>query len=253
MIWVKNLTKSFGDLDVLKDVSMTLREGGITAVVGPNASGKTTMVKCILGLVRPDAGEIYFEDEPVLREWRYRSKIGYMPQLAKFPENLTVRELFSLLEDVRSGGKGAPERERDRELYDRFDLESIAGRRLGTLSGGTRQKINAAMAFLFSPLVLILDEPTVGLDPRSALVFKDKVRAARDTGGTVVLITHLAGEIGELADHVVYMLEGRPHFDGPVDALLEKTSESDLERAIARMLEETDGSTRDEDPEIRNS
>lgn len=251
VIWIKNLAKSFGGLRVLDNISLAVREGSITAVLGPNASGKTTLIKCILGLVSPDGGEIYVEDEPVSGQWRYRSKIGYMPQIAKFPDNLTVDELFSMIKDIRTSGQGGVVL--DEELLDRFEVNSIGRQRLGTLSGGTRQKINAAIAFLFSPRVLILDEPTVGLDPLSTTWFKEKLRKDRDAGKTVVLTSHLVGEVEELADQVIYMLEGRPYFEGSIDELKEMTSESKLERAIVRIMEETNGRSRRKDPEIRNS
>jgi Cu-processing system ATP-binding protein len=176
-----------------------------------------------------------------------------MPQLTRFPDNLTVKELFSLLEDVRRSGDSDRTAERDTELFDRYRLRSIARRRVRDLSGGTRQKINAAIAFLFAPRVLILDEPTVGLDPLAASVFKDKIHALRKAGKTIVLISHLPGEIEELADHIVYMLEGKPYFDGSVKELLEKKSESGLERAIARLMEESDESAHGKDTDVRNS
>lgn len=251
VIWIKNVSKSFGGLRVLDDVSLAVREGAITAVFGPNASGKTTLIKCILGLVAPDDGGIFVEDQPVRGQWRYRSKIGYMPQIARFPDNLTVGELFAMLEDIRRPlDAGA---ELDHELFERFELAAVERRRLGTLSGGTRQKVNAAAAFLFAPRVLLLDEPTVGLDPVSTVRLKDKLRAERARGRTIVLTTHLAGEVEDLADGVVYMLEGRPLFDGTTEELGRVTGEPSLERAIVRLTEEPHGRERDEDPEIRNT
>lgn len=251
MIWIRNLSKSFGALRVLDNVSVAVREGAVTAVLGPNASGKSTLIKCILGLVSPDGGEIFVDDESIANRWRYRTKLGYMPQTAKFPDNLTVGEVFSMVKDIR----GCDHRGvfLDEELYESFELPAVTRRRLGTLSGGTRQKVNAAIAFLFSPQVLVLDEPTVGLDPLSAAVFKDKVRKERIAGKTVMLTSHLVGEVEELADHVVFMLEGRPRFDGPVDELKRLTSETKLERAIVRLMENPDERPRDENPEVRNS
>ncbi len=249
VIWIKNVSKRFGRLRVLDNVSLAVREGAVTAVLGPNASGKTTLIKCILGLVSPGEGEIYVEDEPVRGRWEYREKIGYMPQISRFPDNLTVDEVFAMLIDIRR----ADESTLDKELIDRFDLAAIGRQRLGTLSGGTRQKINAAIAFLFGPKILLLDEPTVGLDPVSASRFKDKLRKERDAGKTVVITTHLAGEVEELADHVIYMLEGRPYFEGTVEELKRKANQPRLERAIVQLTEDADGPARGKDTEVRNT
>ena len=101
MIRIKGLTKAFDRRVVIDNVSLDIERGAVTAVLGPNASGKTTLIKCVLGLVNPDAGSILIDDEPVVGEWRYRAKIGYMPQIARFPDNLTVNEQFDMLKDVR--------------------------------------------------------------------------------------------------------------------------------------------------------
>jgi len=233
MIHISGLTKSFGELKALDDVSLDIGRGTITGLLGPNASGKSTLIKSVLGLVNPDSGKIVVDDESIIGQWRYRSKIGYMPQIARFPDNLTVDELFEMLRDLRGG-----ERDLDIELFARYDLGGAIGRkRLGTLSGGTRQKINAAIAFMFSPRVLILDEPTVGLDPVSTAVFKDKIRKERDEGGTVLLSSHLVSEVEELADNIVYLLDGKPFFQGTVEEIRARAGESRLERAIVQIME----------------
>jgi len=251
VIGIENLSKSFGSVRALDGVSLAVRTGTVTAVLGPNASGKSTLIKCILGLVNPDEGEVHLEGAPVKGEWRYRARIGYMPQSAKFPENLTVDELFALLKDIRKDlpGSGAL----DTELHERFGLSAIGRRRLGVLSGGTRQRINAAIAFLFAPPLLILDEPTVGLDPLSAVILRDKIRDQRAGGRTVLLTSHLVGEVEEMADHVVYMLEGRPFFDGSIEDLRRITAERKLERAIVRLMEENRSGASGQNTDLRNS
>jgi len=238
MIRIEHLKKSFDGLTVLDDISLHIRRGSVTAILGPNASGKSTLIKCILGLVNPDAGRILIDDEPVIGEWRYRSRIGYMPQITSFPDNLSVDELFAMLRDLRGGDSDV-----DIELFARYDLGAIGHQRMNTLSGGTRQKINAAIAFMFSPKVLVLDEPTVGLDPLSSTVFKDKVRKQRGEGRTVLLSSHLVNEVEEIADHIVYLVDGRPFFDGTVEELKGRTSEARLDRALVRIMEDS-GETR---------
>jgi Cu-processing system ATP-binding protein len=238
VITIRNLSKSFGTRTILDGVSLDIPRGAVTAVLGPNASGKSTLIKCILGLVHPDAGTLHVDGDPIRGEWRYRARIGYMPQIARFPDNLAVDELFSMLRDLRRGVADL-----DIELFARYDLGTIGHQRLGTLSGGTRQKINAAIAFLFSPKLLILDEPTVGLDPVSTMIFKDKVRKERAAGSTVLLTSHLVNEVEEMADRIVYVLDGKPFFAGTVAELKQQTSEHRLDRAIVRAMEEKYGTS----------
>jgi len=232
MIRIQHLSKSFGSLRVLDDVSLDIKPGAVTAILGPNASGKSTLIKCILGLVNPDQGRILVDDEPIVGRWHYRSKIGYMPQIARVPEHLTVSELFAMLKDLREG-----EGDTDIELFARYELGGMDDKALGTLSGGTRQKILAAVAFLFAPRLLILDEPTVGLDPVATTIFKDKVRKERGNGRTILLSSHLVNEVEEMADHIVYLQDGRPFFTGSMAEIKQHTAESRLDRALMRIVE----------------
>jgi len=233
MIRIHHVSKSFGRLRVLDDVSLEIAPGSVTAIVGPNASGKSTLIKCILGLVHPDSGKILIDDEPIAGRSHYRAKIGYMPQIARLPEHLTVAELFRMLKDLREGDAS----DADIELFARYELGAMGAKPLGTLSGGTRQKILAAVAFLFSPKVLILDEPTVGLDPLATTLFKDKVRKERNNGRTVLLSSHLVNEVEEMADHIIYLQDGKPFFAGSMAEIKHRTAESRLDRALVRIVE----------------
>jgi Cu-processing system ATP-binding protein len=232
MIRTTGLTKSFGRLKVLDDISFTIDPKAVTAIIGPNASGKSTLIKSILGLVRPDSGHIFIEDEPILHRWDYRKRIGYMPQIARFPENLRVREIFRMVMDIR----GVSELE-DEELIELFELEGLMNRSVRVLSGGTRQKINAAIAFMFSPDILILDEPTAGLDPVAISILKEKIERERQAGRTVILTSHNMHEVDEIADHILFLLDGRTCFDGSLLALKENTSQQKLDQAIVSLLE----------------
>jgi Cu-processing system ATP-binding protein len=232
MIQIRHLCKRFDKLSVLDDVSLDIAEGSVTAILGPNASGKSTLLKCLLGLVNPDRGSILIDGDRILGRSEYRSKLGYMPQIARFPENLPVDDLFRMVRDLRRDTADV-----DIELFARYELGTMSRKRLGTLSGGTRQKILAALAFMFSPRILVLDEPTVGLDPIATTIFKDKLRKERDAGKTILLSSHLVNEVDELADHIVYLLDGRPFFDGSRDEIKQATSESRLDRALVRLME----------------
>ena len=232
MIRAHGLCKSFGKLHVLDHVSFAAKTASVTAILGPNASGKSTLIKSILGLVHPDAGEIFIDDEAVNGRWDYRRRIGYMPQIAHFPENLKVGELFKMIMDIRGVDEPA-----DRELIDVFELELLMSRPLRVLSGGTRQKINAAMAFMFSPDVLILDEPSAGLDPIAVAVLKEKIARERNTGKTVLLTSHNMQEVDEVADRILFLLDGKACFDGSLLRLKSTTAENKLEHAIVSLME----------------
>ncbi len=234
---VTGLRKRFGRREVLRGLDLTIAPGRITAIVGPNAAGKTTLIKTILGLVRrrPGDGSIRLDGAELNGDAGYRERIGYMPQAASFPAQLTGREILDLVVGLRRSA-GPPVR-LDYELVERFRLEELLDQPVRIQSGGTRQKLNAAVAFLFRPSLLILDEPTAGLDPVATGILKDKLLRSPAAGTTVVLTSHLMGEVEELAQDLVFLLDGRVTYQGPVQGLLERTSESRLERAIARLLE----------------
>jgi Cu-processing system ATP-binding protein len=224
------IRKRFGRLQVLDGVDAVLASGRVTAIVGPNAAGKSTLIKCVLGLVRPDEGQIRLLGEPVGADPGYRRRIGYMPQGAPFPENLTGREILRMLKGLRG------ESETDEELVHRFNLGPELAKPIRTLSGGTRQKLNAVVAFLFRPPVVILDEPTAGLDPLASGILKEKIQEAVERGATVVLTSHIMSEIEELATEVIFLVEGRVHFQGTMEQLRRTTGEQRLERAVARLM-----------------
>jgi Cu-processing system ATP-binding protein len=234
MIEARRLHKRYGRLEVLRGLDLLVRPGRVTAIVGPNSAGKTTFIKSVMGLVRPDEGTILFDGAPIGR--LDRARIGYMPQIARFPENLTGAELVAMLGDLREGQPGVAARPRDEELLERLGLAPHLDKPLRALSGGTRQKINAVLAFLFTPDLLVLDEPTSGLDPVSSAALKDKVRAARDAGRTVVVTSHVLSELEELADDVAFLVEGTVAFAGSAAELASETGEQRLERAVARMM-----------------
>jgi len=227
---LQGVRKRFGRLTVLAGVDATLASGRVTAIVGPNASGKSTLIKCILGLVRADAGTITVLGAASGADPTYRRRIGYMPQGAPFPENLTGREVLALIQSLRPGDVT------DDDLVHRFQLGDSLDKQVRFLSGGTRQKLNAAIAFWFRPALLILDEPTAGLDPLSNAVFKEKVQDAADAGATVLLTSHIMGEVEELADDIVFLLDGGVRFQGTMEDLHRLTGEQRLERAVSRLM-----------------
>ena len=231
VVSASGLTKRFGRLQVLRGVDFAIRAGRVTAILGPNAAGKATIIKVLLGLTRADGGSLAVRGQPVEGDPAYRADLGYMPQHARFPENLTGREVIHLLRDLR--GDAVPE---DDELFESFALAPELDKPVRTLSGGTRQKLNAAVAFMFRPGLLVLDEPTAGLDPIASGMLKDKILRARRAGTSIILTSHVLSELQELVDDVVFLLEGRVEFEGSLRHLAEATGETRLERAIASLM-----------------
>ena len=231
MIEVQQLYKKFGKLVVLDELNLTIKSGGVFAILGPNGSGKTTLIKCILGMVNPQRGNIRFSDEEILGKSTYRNKINYMPQIANFPANLEVQELIDMVKNLR------PKTANEVELIQLFGLEPFLNKKLGNLSGGTKQKVNIVLAFMFDSELIILDEPTNGLDPVALIHLKELIQKEKGKGKTIIITTHIMSLVDEIADEIVFLLDGKIYFKGTVPDLKRQTSETNLERAIAQLLQ----------------
>lgn len=230
MIAIKNLHKKFGKLTVLEGLNLDINTGGIFAILGPNGSGKTTLIKSILGMVIPNGGEIKIDNISVLKKWEYRNEINYLPQIANFPANLSLKELIAMVKNLRS--KNAHEN----ELISLFGLEPFLNQKLGTLSGGTKQKVNIVLTFMFDSNLFILDEPTNGLDPVSMIHLREIILKEKAKGKTLLITTHIMSFVEELADEIVFLLDGKIYFKGSVSSLKEQTQENNLEHAIANIM-----------------
>jgi Cu-processing system ATP-binding protein len=231
MIIASNVVKKFGKLKALDDVSVSCEKGQCIALIGPNGSGKTTFIKCILGMVVPDTGFITFKGKNILHNWSYREEIGYMPQIGRYPDNMTIGQVLSMMKDIRNSGK-----ELDEELVEAFGLNDILQKRMRTLSGGTRQKVSAALTFLFNPSVLILDEPTAGLDPVASEILKAKITKEKEAGKLVLVTSHILSDLDDLVTQIIYMQEGKLLFLKSIEELREETGEEKLARAIASVM-----------------
>lgn len=232
MISINNLDKSFGKLSVLKNLDLEIKKGGIFAVLGPNGSGKTTLIKCILGMVIPDKGSISFKGKQILKEWKYRNELNYLPQIANFPPNLSVSELLKMVKDLR------PKDSNETALISHFGLAPFLKKKLGHLSGGTKQKVNLMLTFMFDSELIILDEPTTGLDPISLIHLKELINKEKEKGKTILITTHIMSFVDEMADEIVFLLDGKIYFKGSVQQLKERTKEKNLEKAIAKLISE---------------
>lgn len=234
MIIASNVSKQFGKLKALDDVSVTCVKGECIALIGPNGCGKTTLIKSILGMVVCDSGFITFNGKNIKHHWQYRADIGYMPQIGRYPENMTIGQILDMMKDIR----GKKDEMLDTELIGQFGLKDMLNKRMRTLSGGTRQKVSAALAFLFDPEVLVLDEPTAGLDPVSSEILKAKIISEKNKGKLVLITSHVLSELDDLVSQVIYMQEGKLCFHKSITSLQEETGEEKLAKAIANVMQQ---------------
>lgn len=233
MIKFSNIIKKYNKLEVLKGIDAEILTGKVTAIVGPNGSGKTTLIKIILGLVKADFGSVEIDGKKINGDYDYRSNIGYMPQIARYPENLTVHEVLTMIKDLRNR-KDQPEE----KLIKEFELSGELTKAIRTLSGGNRQKLSAVISLMFDPQILIFDEPTAGLDPVMSNRFKEMVFAEKEKGKTIILTSHIMSEVEELADEIIFLLDGKIYYKGSLQNLLIEKGEARLEKAVAKILEE---------------
>ena len=232
MITASHLTKKFGKLIALNDVSLNCKRGECIALIGPNGSGKTTLIKSILGMVVSDKGTITFNGKNISQDWMYRSQIGYMPQIGRYPENMTIGQVLDMMKDIR----GHQKENLDEELIKSWGIEKLMDKRMRTLSGGTRQKVSASLAFLFNPDVLILDEPTAGLDPVSSEILKDKIIKEKANNKLILITSHILSELDDLVTQVIYMQDGNLIFHKSIGELRENTGEEKLSKVIATIM-----------------
>lgn len=231
MISFRNVSKNFAKLHALDKVNLDLTAGKCYALIGPNGSGKTTLIKSLLGLVIPTSGEILFDGKSILHDWRYREKIGYMPQIGRYPENISIGQLIEMMKNIRSHDEQV-----DEELIDEFKLYKMYNKKMHALSGGTRQKVSAVLAFLFNAPVLILDEPTAGLDPIAVEILKEKILSEKRKGKLVLITSHILNDLDDLATDIVYIFEGKIQYNNTMEALKKETNEKRLGKAIATLI-----------------
>ena len=220
MIRIEHLHKKYQKFEVLKNVSASLKPSECIALIGPNGCGKTTLIKSILGMVIPNSGEIYFKDKSIYNQIAYRKEIGYMPQIGRYPENMSIGQIFEMMKELRG-----TDNDLDEELFEDYKLKNIIDKRMRTLSGGTTQKVSAALAFMFKPSVYILDEPTAGLDPLASEILKEKMLREKENSKLILITSHLLSDLDDLVSEIVFMQDGELLIHQSVEQLKTTTDE----------------------------
>ncbi|UJF30343.1 ABC transporter ATP-binding protein [Kaistella sp. 97-N-M2] len=234
MIEIKNLTKKFDRFTALDDLNLSFTNGKSIALVGPNGCGKTTLIKCILGLNVIETGDILVDGKSVKDDYLYRREIGYMPQIGRYPENMTIAQTLKMIKDTRK----TSETHLDNELLESFELEKIYDKKMGTLSGGTTQKVSAVLAFMFDPKIIILDEPTAGLDPLASEILKNKIIQEKNKGKLIIITSHLLSELDDIVSEIVFINEGKIIVQQSVEDLMTERKAEKISESIISILKE---------------
>jgi ABC-2 type transport system ATP-binding protein len=211
---VRGLTKTFGRVTAVREMSFTAPAGKVTGFLGPNGSGKTTTLRMLLGLVEPDAGEALIGGVRYGRLDRPRRTVGALLEATGFHPGRRARDHLRVLADAAS----VPVRRVD-EVLDQVDLGPAATRRVRGFSLGMRQRLGLAAALLGDPRVLLLDEPANGLDPAGIAWLRGLLRGLADEGRTIVVASHVLSEVAQTADNVVIVSDGELRFAGPLDEI----------------------------------
>lgn len=231
MIEINNITKNFGKLKALDNVNLQLNKGECIALIGPNGCGKTTLIKAILGMVLPTGGDIIFNGKNIKNDIEYRRHIGYMPQIGRYPENMTIEQVLGMIKGIRNNDETI-----DNDLYEQFEIAKMLDKKMATLSGGTTQKVSATLAFLFKPQVLILDEPTAGLDPIASEILKAKIMEAKNRGCLILITSHLLNELEDIVSQIIFMQDGKLILHKSVEELNATTGQKTVARSIVHLL-----------------
>jgi ABC-2 type transport system ATP-binding protein len=207
IIEVKNVKKSYKDVEVLKGVDFEVEQGGIFALLGSNGAGKTTMIKIMATLLKADAGSVVINNFDIEKNPReIRSSISLTGQFAAIDEILTGRENLQMIAKLRHLKN--PNKVAD-ELINRFGMDDAANRRVATYSGGMKRRIDIAMSLVGNPKIIFLDEPTTGLDPEARIEVWNIVKELSDAGTTVFLTTQYLEEAEQLADKIAILHGGK--------------------------------------------
>jgi ABC-2 type transport system ATP-binding protein len=217
MIEADGLSKFYGDFAAIRDVGFRIYRGEVVAFLGPNGAGKSTTMKLLTGYLSPSAGVARIAGHDMATDrLAGATHLGYLPENGPLYPDMTPRSLLEFFADAR-GLTGAYKQQRIKAVIDQCDLGSVIGKAIGKLSKGYRQRVGMGQALLHEPDVLILDEPTAGLDPNQIREVRDAIRRLGESK-TILLSTHILQEVEAIADRVLFITEGRLTYDGtPAD------------------------------------
>lgn len=222
-IEIKNISKSYGKKIVLNNLNLSL-DKGVYGLLGPNGAGKTTLISIIVNILKADSGEVYFEGEPIRKLGKeYYNNIGYLPQYPRFYSNYTAQEFLEYMAVIKGLNKRKA-KERIDELFEFVNLQDDRRKKVGAYSGGMRQRLGIAQALINNPKLLILDEPTAGLDPKERIRFRNLISRVSDDK-TVILATHIVQDIESIARQVVLINNGKIICNDTPEALVESVSD----------------------------
>jgi Cu-processing system ATP-binding protein len=207
MLTINKIHKTYGKNFTLDIENLDLSDKGVVALLGPNGSGKTTMLKILLGLVKPKAGDVTWSGDSIFTGHAFRNNLSYMPQTAIYPQNLKVREILEIIKSLKPVIT-----DYDNELFNTFGLNAKLNLKFSSLSQGTKQKIAAAVVFMFNSNIIILDEPTAGLDPFASVMLKQKILKEKKSR-LILFTTHIISDVLDLADRFIFLHEGNLTLD----------------------------------------
>ena len=236
MIRLKNVTKSYNsDVLAVDDLDFVVNDGEIVGFIGPNGAGKTTTLKMMTGILKPDSGEIYINSYDMLKEpIKAKREIGYISDSPDMFLRLKGIEYINLIADIYNVST-KDRKKRIKELAKRFGLENILSEQMQSYSHGMRQKIQVMAALVHNPAVWILDEPLIGLDPKSAFALKKMMREHADLGNSVLFSTHVLEIAEKVCDRIIIINHGKMVFYGTFEELKQKYKKQDLEKIFLEM------------------
>lgn len=238
MLTIRQLRKSYGNYTALDNLEMHLDAGSLYGLVGPNGAGKTTTIKIMTGLMLPDSGTVYIDGVDAVRDPnRLKAKIGYVPDYFGTYDNLKVAEYMEFFASCY-GMEGLKARTRCMMLLEQVGLGERTEAFVDGLSRGMKQRLCLARALIHNPKLLIMDEPTAGLDPRSRIEFKEIVRELRDQGKTVLISSHILAELSEMCTHIGVIEQGRMLLEGSIAEIFNRINVSNP--VIISILERRD-------------
>lgn len=216
---IKNLKKTFKELTAVDDLSLFIREGDIHGVLGPNGAGKSTTMNCLLGLVAPDSGEICFAGNKKLKNWK--KNVGYVPQELAIYDEMTAEENVKFFCSLYGFSKGRLKENVEKAL-EFTGLTDVKDKKAGTFSGGMKRRLNIACGIAHNPQLIIMDEPTVGIDPQSRNLILENVKKLNENGATVIYTTHYMPEVEEICNKITVIDHGKTIAAGTKQEIIEK-------------------------------